>query len=209
MSTAVEPTLLLATTNLGKREELARLLPASIRILSLVDLGMDVAPETGTTFTDNASRKALGAADQTGLLSLADDSGLEVEALNGAPGVRSARFAGEGGSAQQNRNALLVALVGVPSQYRAARFVCVVALARPGTVIALARGTCEGTIADIPRGSQGFGYDSLFLLPDGRSMAELETKEKNRISHRAVAYRRLLPALMAEIGIIMDMGGHR
>jgi len=196
-----EPTtLLIATSNPGKRREFAALLPEGVRLLSLDDLAVHLPRETGTTFATNAAAKALAAADQTGLLALADDSGLEVAALAGAPGVRSARFGGEPPSDERNRRALLDALAAVEPQRRAARFVCAVALAQPGRVVAVAEGTCRGVIAAEPRGTMGFGYDPIFLLPDGRTVAELSAEEKNAISHRGIAYRRILPALAAALG---------
>jgi XTP/dITP diphosphohydrolase len=132
---------------------------------------------------------------------LADDSGLLVDALDGQPGVRSARFAGEPACDEANRLLLLTLLDGVPSERRSARFVCALALARPeaGTIVARAEGTCVGMIATAPRGSFGFGYDPVFLLPDGRTMAELKPHEKDILSHRANAYRRINSALIAEV----------
>lgn len=196
------PVLLLATTNAGKRREFARLLPPIVTLLSLADLPVAMPNECGTSFAATAAAKALAAADQTGLLVLADDSGLEVDALNGAPGVRSARYAGEPASDARNREALLAALAGVPSPFRAARFQCAVAVARPGTIVATAVGSCEGEIADVPSGTLGFGYDPIFRLPDGRTMAELTADEKNGISHRAAAYTAVLPWLLQELGIV-------
>ena len=192
--------LLLATANPGKRAEFMRLLPPDVRVITLDEVAASLPPETGTTFAENAAVKALAGANQTGLLTLADDSGLEVEALGGAPGVRSARFAGEPASDQRNRQALLEALSGVPANRRAARFVCAVALARPGQIVAEAEGRCEGAIAFSPAGRHGFGYDPIFLLPDGRTMAELAPAEKDRVSPRAVAYRGVLPAVLRELG---------
>jgi XTP/dITP diphosphohydrolase len=198
--------LLLATTNPGKRREFARLLPPGISIKTLDDVDVSLPPETGSTFAANADIKSAAASSQSGLLALADDSGLEVAALGGAPGVHSARYAGEPRSDERNRTALLDALRQVPPESRAARFVCAVSLARAGAVIARTKGIREGSIATAPAGSHGFGYDPLFLLPDGRTMAELPPAEKNEISHRAIAYRRVVPALLAALGIERTLG---
>lgn len=198
----VEPVILLATTNPGKRNEFAALLPLSVRVLTLDDVSVSLPRETGTTFAMNAATKALAAARQTGLLALADDSGLEVDALSGAPGVRSARFGGEPPSDERNRLALVDAMINLSGARRSARFVCAVAVAKSGVVVATAEGTCTGMVRLEPKGIFGFGYDSLFSLPDGRSMAELEPDEKNRVSHRASAYWRILPDLLRELGLL-------
>jgi XTP/dITP diphosphohydrolase len=202
------PTLLVATSNPGKLAEFVRILPTGVRVVDLAKLGVQLPPETGTSFAENAATKAIAAAEQSGLISLADDSGLVVDALGGAPGVLSARFAG---GDEANRRTLLAALARVPRQRRTARFVCAVALARPetGTIVARAEGTCEGMIAAAPRGSFGFGYDPVFELPDGRTMAELAPEEKDKVSHRGVAYRRILPALLAELTAEPAREGHR
>lgn len=191
--------MVLATSNVGKRRELMKLLPDWVRVLGLEESGVSLPPETADTFAANACIKAAAAADQTGLLAIADDSGLEVDALGGRPGVNSARFAGEAASDDANRRKLLAALRGTEPAKRSARFVCAVAFARPGRVLALAEGTCRGTILDEPRGSSGFGYDALFELADGRSLAELSADEKNAIGHRGTAYRRMLPILRREV----------
>jgi XTP/dITP diphosphohydrolase len=147
-------------------------------------------PEEGATFQENAAAKAEGYASISGLLTLADDSGLEVEALGGEPGVRSARYAGEDSSDQERNDKLLANLVNVPLERRAARFRCVIALAEPGQRARLVEGTIEGSIAHRPKGSNGFGYDPVFFLPEReRTMAELPIEEKNEISHRARAVR--------------------
>ncbi len=201
------PTLLVATTNPGKLSEFRRLLPARIRVLSLGDRPDVALPaETGETFQANATAKAMAAAQQCGHLVLADDSGLEVDALGGAPGVLSARYAGEPASDERNRGALLAALMATPPDLRGARFRCVVALARPDGVLAVAEGVCEGRIATEPRGSGGFGYDPIFLLDDGRTMAELTPAEKDRTSHRSRAYGAILARLLAELEAPSDAG---
>jgi XTP/dITP diphosphohydrolase len=197
---------LLATSNQGKRREFARLLPPGITLRSLDDVSIKLPPETGDSFAANADLKAAAASLQSGLLALADDSGLEVTALDGAPGIHSARFAGEPPSDERNRAALLDALRDVPAASRGARFVCAVSLAEAGTVIARAEGICEGTITTAPAGSNGFGYDPLFLLPHGCTMAELSPAEKNERSHRAIAYRRVVPALLAALGLDHPVG---
>lgn len=151
--------------------------------------------ENGDTFAANALLKAQAAARAAGLLALADDSGLEVDALGGAPGVHSARWAGAVNAPA--RNALLLQrLEGVPDAERGARFVSVIAVARPDGAAGLARGELAGRIAQAPRGGHGFGYDPIFLLPDGaRTYAELAPEEKNVVSHRARALASALPLL--------------
>lgn len=200
------PELLLATTNPGKRREFSKLVPADVTIHTLGDFAIELPPEVGSTFVENADAKAIAASRQAGLLSLADDSGLEVAALDGAPGIRSARYAGEPQSDQRNRDALLAAMRDLPAPARAARFVCAVALARDGVVIARSEGVVDGTIATEPAGEHGFGYDPVFRLPDGRTMAELPPGEKNRVSHRALAYQLLLPDLLTALGINVTLG---
>jgi XTP/dITP diphosphohydrolase len=191
--------LLLATRNRGKLAEF-RALFAAVPALELVGLD-DVPPlpevvEDGDSFQANAAKKALGVAQGSGLLVLADDSGLEVDAIEGAPGVFSARFAGPGATDSDNNRKLLDLLKDVADEKRTARFRCVLALAQPAAsppgaaIVRLEHGVCEGRILFDPKGSHGFGYDPVFL-PDGheRSMAELTAEEKNRISHRARAAR--------------------
>ncbi len=201
MNRTSQAELLLATSNPGKRREFVQLLPPGITVQTLDEAGIDSPAETGATFAENARLKAVAASLQSGLVTLADDSGLEVTILGGDPGVRSARFAGEPPSDRRNRDALLAALDQVPADSRQARFVCVVSLARAGTILAEAEGTCPGTIATTPVGSNGFGYDPIFRLPDGRTLAELPAAEKNEISHRARAYRLILPSLLLALGI--------
>ncbi len=190
--------LLLATHNAHKLAELRQMLSASpLENVEVVGLAafpdLPEAPETQETFEGNALQKAHFAAERTGLLCVADDSGLEVDALNGAPGVRSKRFSAEA-TAEANNRLLLTRLRGVEA--RGARFVCALAVVHRGRE-AVHRGTCEGRIATAPRGDGGFGYDPLFL-PDatpGRSMAELTSEQKNAISHRGRAMEHL-PALL-------------
>jgi XTP/dITP diphosphohydrolase len=182
--------LLLATNNKGKIREYKSLLkgipydittPAEIGIPPNVD-------ETGVSFEENASLKATVMAKQSGLPALADDSGLEVDALGGEPGVHSHRYAGEGASDTDRNSFLLSKLKGVPEKKRTAQFRCVIAIAGPHGKTDLFSGICRGIIIDEPRGKNGFGYDPIFLVPElGKTMAELTLEEKNRISHRARA----------------------
>lgn len=196
--------LLAATSNPHKLDELRAIFaPAGIRILGLSDIPGGPFPEPiedADTFEANARIKALAYARMTGRTCLADDSGLEVDALGGAPGVHSAYYAGApGGRAERdarNNAKLLAALEGVPAERRAARFVCCMCIADPeGRILAESRGTYEGRIGFEPRGSNGFGYDPLLLLPDGRTSAELTEAEKNARSHRGAAARALLSML--------------
>lgn len=181
--------LVVATSNPGKAREYADLLPPGSVTKTLVDLGIRGPMETGQTFAENATIKAVAVSSATEYLVLADDSGLMVDALGGLPGVRSARFAGEDASDQRNNRLLLTSLAGAIAGDRAAKFVCAIVVAQRGEVLLSAEGVCEGTIAFAPRGSSGFGYDSLFTLPDGMTMAELSPQVKNLISHRAIAFR--------------------
>lgn len=181
------PTLLLATSNAGKQREMAALLNGVARVLTFRDVGLASPEEVGTTFAENACIKAAFGADMTGLPTLADDSGLEVDALNGEPGLYSARFAGVRATDADNRQKLLDLMRDVPESERTCRFRAVVAIAVPGRLVDVFEGTIDGTIGAAERGEGGFGYDPLFVLPDGRTMAELSEDEKNRISHRARA----------------------
>jgi XTP/dITP diphosphohydrolase len=183
--------LVLASSNRGKLAELSDLLaPSGYELVAQSDLGVDDAEESGSTFVENALLKARHAACITGLPALADDSGLLVDALNGAPGLRSARFAGEHGNAAANNALLLESLRDIPPDRRGAHFYCVLVMLRsaddPQPIIA--EGILRGRILPAPRGTRGFGYDPLFL-PDGqtRSAAELDPEIKNRISHRGLA----------------------
>lgn len=190
--------VLLATQNRGKVKELQDLLLAEdIEVLSLGDLGeWEDVEETGATFADNAAVKARIAAQRTGLVSLADDSGLEVDALQGAPGVYSARYAGEPKDDDRNNDKLLQELEGVPEEQRTGRFRCALVIACPNGEEYLTEGTVEGRILNERRGKEGFGYDPLFYLPDfGRTMAQLNLSQKNKISHRAQAFRQAVPIL--------------
>jgi XTP/dITP diphosphohydrolase len=198
------PLVLLATRSVHKLRELSELLgPSSVELVSLDDVGIpDEVEETGTTFETNARLKARAYARLSGLATLADDSGIEVDALDGAPGVRTRRYAGEDATDAQNNAKLLAALAGLPSGRRGARYVCVLALVRPwvvgprgGAVVVLCRGTCRGRIADAPKGTGGFGYDPIFEPvaepPGGRTLGLYTADEKHAISHRARAARRM------------------
>jgi XTP/dITP diphosphohydrolase len=188
--------VLLATENQGKVDEFRRLLPSTIEVVSLVTLHIELPPENGSTFEEIARQKAEVASSKSGMLALADDSGLEVDALGGSPGIFSARYSGEPVDPARNRAKLLADMAGVTLATRTARFRCAVALAFDGQVLSTSDGVIEGSIALSERGSFGFGYDSLFLLPDGRTLAEVPPEEKNLISHRAVAFRGILPSLL-------------
>lgn len=189
----------LASGNAGKLRELAALLaPLSVELIPQGTLGIEPVPETGTTFIENALIKARHAARVARIPALADDSGIEVDALGGRPGVWSARFAGEGASDAANLSLLLDELKGVPDQQRAARYQCVIAWVRDAddAVPIITRGTWEGHIALTPRGTGGFGYDPAFVPKgDRRTAAELPAQEKNAVSHRGQALRALVAAL--------------
>lgn len=183
--------LLVATNNPGKVREYEELLvglPVEITFPAQEGLVLEVE-ESGETFEENAGLKATAYARASGLLTLADDSGLVVDALGGAPGVRSARYAGPGASDVDRYRKLLAALANVPEEQRTARFRCVVAVAQPDGTIYTTDGVCEGQIGFAPRGEHGFGYDPIFIVVgyNGQTMAELSPDIKNRISHRARA----------------------
>jgi XTP/dITP diphosphohydrolase len=190
--------LLIATHNLGKLREFAQIYAdLSLQLVSLDDVGItwDV-DETGDTFEANARLKAQAYSDATGLPTLADDSGLIIDALGGEPGVLSARYGGPGLNPVQRYELVLELMRSVPPGRRQARFRCVIALARPGHPIQCASGDIEGEIGYVPRGDAGFGYDPIFYLPGGGpSTAELPPDEKNRISHRGVAARAAKPLI--------------
>jgi len=184
------PKLLLATNNKGKAREYKNLLsgvPFELVTPAEVGISTEVA-EVGKSFEENARLKATTLARESGLLALADDSGLEVDALGGEPGTLSARYAGEGASDEDRANYLLTKLEGVPQEKRTARFRCVIAIATPEGDVELCSGECDGFIALEPRGEGGFGYDPVFYLPElGKTMAELTLETKNKISHRGRA----------------------
>ncbi len=183
--------LVIATKNINKVREMRDRLCSvpDMEVLSLGDFPEipDIA-EDGGSFMENAAIKALAVASLTGLISLADDSGLVVDALDGAPGIYSARFGGTGLTDAERCRLLLEKMESVPDECRCARFVCVMAVARPDAVLHTAEGICEGSIIHAMRGNRGFGYDPVFLVEGtDRTMAELSLEEKNRISHRTRA----------------------
>ncbi len=185
--------IIIATRNRGKLAEIRFFLAdLPVNIYSLLDFpGMPEIEETGTTFKANALLKARTANAYTGFLSLADDSGLEVDFLKGAPGIYSARFAGCPTDDKRNNEKLLSLLKGVPLEQRTARFKCVVAVVTTNGKEYFLEGSCEGVIIEEGKGSGGFGYDPIFLIPGiNRTMAELKFEEKNRLSHRAKAFRK-------------------
>lgn len=194
------PFLLIATTNAGKFREFEQLLgDVPVRLASLIELpGAPAVAEEGATYTANAMHKALTIARWSGCATLADDSGLEVDALYGAPGVRSARYAGAAQDSRANIHKLLQALQDVPPNERTARFRCVVVVACPDGATLLAEGSCAGRILAAPRGHGGFGYDPVFLYPSlNLTFAELPAASKNRVSHRAQACIRLRDELLS------------
>lgn len=195
MTASKTTTILIATSNPGKFREFQSLLPDDLTLLSLNDLSITMPPECASTFAEIAASKALAAARQSQLLTLADDSGICVEALGGAPGPRSARFAGDGASDAANRALLLERLRGVPRSRRQASFICALALAHRDGLVAETTGFCHGTIGRQAIGDHGFGYDPIFLFADGRSLAELKPAEKDTISHRANACKKMIPLL--------------
>ncbi|HEY6515843.1 MAG TPA: guanylate kinase [Steroidobacteraceae bacterium] len=195
----------LASGNAGKLKELtAMLAPLGLELLAQSALGIESASETGTTFLENALIKARHAARESGHAALADDSGIEVDALDGRPGVRSARFAGEGASDAENLHKLLAELHDVPAEFRQARYHCVIAFVRrhDDTQPIVAHGTWEGRIALEPRGNGGFGYDPIFIPADMHcTSAELDPRVKNEVSHRAQALRAWLVAAREELDL--------
>jgi XTP/dITP diphosphohydrolase len=205
--------LLLATRNPGKLVELRRMLDsaqiAGIRVLGLADLPpFPEEPETGATFAENALAKARDAAKATGLASVADDSGLAVDALGGMPGVLSARWSGRHGDDRANLELVLGQLADVPDERRGAAFVCAAALVVPGGEDIVVHGEWTGRLIREPRGTNGFGYDPIFVS-DGehRTSAELAPEEKDALSHRGRAMRALLPHLQALAGGRADRPG--
>ncbi|BFU96771.1 MAG: Non-canonical purine NTP pyrophosphatase [Nitrospira sp.] len=193
--------LVLATRNRHKGEELTALLSnLGIRVRTLAEFpNAPEVTEDGDTCEANAVKKARTIADVTGLPAVADDTGLEVDALGGRPGVFAARYAGEHVSYEDNWRKLLNELAGVPRKRRQARFLTVAALALPGGGIEVAQGTLEGVITDEPAGTGGFGYDPVFHVPElGKTLAELSAEQKNRISHRAKAFAEIRAMLLSK-----------
>jgi XTP/dITP diphosphohydrolase len=193
--------LVVATANPGKLREFRALLAGlPFELTSLAELALPSPEEIGASFLDNALLKARHAAALSGCAAVADDSGIEVDALHGAPGVHSARYAGSGASDAANNTKLLSALKGVPPDARQARYRCaLVYIEAAGARPQVAEATWEGVISETPRGTGGFGYDPYFWLPDlGKTAAELDPAEKNRLSHRGKAMRTLRELLAAE-----------
>lgn len=186
--------VIIATKNKGKASEFEKLfLPHGFKVTTLLDYPeLDDVEETGTTFEENAILKAETIANALGARVIADDSGLEVDALDGRPGVYSARYAGLEKNDEANIDKVLEELQDVPESDRTARFCCALAMAEPGQETITVFGTCEGRILHERRGSNGFGYDPIFFaIQEGKAMAELSSNEKNKISHRAMAIRQL------------------
>lgn len=202
------PRLLLASANAGKLAELRRLLPSSVTVLGLSDVGAyDPLPETGASFEENALLKARQAAGVTGIIALADDSGLEVDALGGMPGVLSARWSGRHGDDAANNALVLAQLADVPQERRGAAFVSAVAVVTPTGREEVLRGRWPGRLIREPRGEGGFGYDPIFVPTEcdadgtGRTSAELTRDAKNALSHRGRAMRAMLPVLLEILGV--------
>ncbi len=194
--------LLIASTNPGKLLEIQDLLPG-FELLLPQNLGLTLTvDETGSTYAENAALKARAYCQASGLPALADDSGLEVDCLNGAPGLHSARYAARPGAGDADRRALLLRnLAGCPRPWRA-HFHCTVAVAIPGGQVFFADGDCPGEIIPEERGNNGFGYDPIFLLPElGLTMAELSRAQKNELSHRARAVKAALPVIQKIIPV--------
>lgn len=184
--------ILVATLNMGKLKEIQALLAdLPIELITPADLNLDmVIEESGSSYAENARLKAVAFAQASGLISLADDSGLEVDALGGLPGLHSARFAPWSGASDADRRALLLERLQSKQRPWTARFRCVVALATPSGEVQYAEGICPGEIIPEERGENGFGYDPIFLIPElGKTMAELDMEEKNKLSHRGRAVR--------------------
>jgi len=193
----------IATNNKHKLEEIGQMLTGySLEILSMKDVSLDGLEiiEDGASFEENAIIKAKAVMERTGLLALADDSGLEVEALDNKPGIYSARFAGEQGNDKANNEKLLKLLEAIPQEERRARFVCVIAAVFPNGETVTVRGECYGIIGFEEKGATGFGYDPLFIVPElNKTFAELGSEAKNKISHRARALEELKEALKGKL----------
>jgi len=191
--------IVLASNNQGKVREFNQLLgKLDFEVIPQAELGVEEIEETGLTFVENAILKARNASKVTGLPAIADDSGIEVDALKGAPGIYSARFAGEHASDQNNLDKLLQSLKDIPDEQRSARFQCVLVfmLHDLDPTPLICQGTWEGRILHAPRGENGFGYDPVFFVPaENCSSAELPSETKNRLSHRGQALQKLLSAL--------------
>ena len=189
-------TLVIASNNAHKIREIAEMVDDRMRVISMREAGFEEEiDENGATFEENAVNKARTVAQATGYCALGDDSGLAVDALNGAPGVYSARYCGHHGDDAANNALLIRNMEHVPVQARTAQFVCAIALALPGGQVTAVQGSCPGVITFAPRGNGGFGYDPYFEYLSGETFAEMAQEEKNRISHRAKAMQQILPYL--------------
>ena len=207
----IKPRILVATGNPGKIKELRAMLGSEVEWVGLSDFAdIGQVREDGSTFAENARKKAVGYAKATGLWTIADDSGLVVDALGGQPGVKSARFSGEKSQAtdrtlidHRNIAKVLEMLKGVPKEKRTARFICCLCLASPEGILAETNGTLEGLIGNREMGTGGFGYDPIFFVPQlGKTVAQLAAEEKNAISHRGQAIRKLRPVLSELLGAV-------
>lgn len=196
MTNTNRPTIVLASGNKGKLIELQQMIGDLATVKSAFDLGVELPEETGETFAENAMLKSQAAFQQTGMISLADDSGLEVDALEGAPGVYSARYAGAHATDAENNARLITEMQDVPDEFRTGRFRSAIAITFSADHTVVFEGAVGGEIGHSPRGDGGFGYDPLFVLPDGRTLAEYAPEEKNAISHRGEAMRLAVPALV-------------
>ena len=202
---SIKMNIVIATTNQNKLRELKDLLQGfDVELLSLKDFSEHPAVvEDGESFAENALKKARAICAHTGLVTIADDSGLEVDSLSGHPGIYSARYAGDRASDSENYKKLLIELQGIMPEDRGARFCCVLAIVSPSGTEKVVTGEYRGVIIDEPRGHNGFGYDPVFLDPaSGLTFAEMEPEQKNRISHRARALERLLKILPDFLGIV-------
>lgn len=196
---ATGTTVVLASANKGKLRELQQILGDNVKVVSAADMGITMPEETSNTFAGNAALKSIAAFEQTGYISLADDSGLEVDALDGRPGVYSARFAGENATDSENNEKLLRELANVPEGLRTARFRSAIAISVDESEPLIFEGAVEGSIGFEEIGTNGFGYDPLFRLPNGRSFAEMTSEEKNPISHRGIAMKKAMPVLLGHL----------
>ncbi len=198
MSRHIAPkrTVVIASNNAHKIQEISHMLEDRLNVISMREAGFtDEIDENGQTFEENAAIKARAVAKATGLCALGDDSGLSVDALDGAPGVHSARYCGHHGDDKANNDLLIANMADIPAEDRTAEFVCAMALSLPNGDVTCVRGACPGVITFTPRGTGGFGYDPYFEYLSGETFAEMAQEEKNRISHRANAMRLMLPYL--------------
>lgn len=193
---APKRTIVIASNNAHKIQEISHMLEDRLNVISMAEAGFtDEIDENGETFEENAAIKARAVAKATGLCALGDDSGLSVDALDGAPGVHSARYCGRHGDDKANNDLLIANMADIPAEDRTAEFVCAMALSLPNGEVTTVRGACPGVITFTPRGTGGFGYDPYFEYLSGETFAEMAQEEKNQISHRANAMRLMLPYL--------------